>query len=499
MKRTIFCSEKKHFNKYPYLKFKMHSLKNLDKLKNSLLIVDYNSLTSTESVPPLNFQDNVIILYLSANMRKEAIKILKEYNFFDYITNRMSRDEIEVILRRARDHLTIKKQIDTFRKIDPNLGCYNWQFFTEYVPDQIEKAKRNNYSISFIILDIDYFRQITESYGYEFADYILKELLRILKKNLPSRARLIRFREDAFIITVPYYGYDKAELLADKIRKKIYTHSFKYRRITTHISLSLGVVSLPERDIADYRNVIVALEKTLQVSKREGGNLVTVYSPQLKKEKVGKEVIKDADSLKRRIKRLNREINQTIPDMIYGFAKTIEARDLSTAKHVEEVAYLTKRIAKKLNLSSSQIEEVYHAAILHDLGKIGVPPEILLKKNKLNKEDWEIIKTHPWIATEILREIHILKGVLPAILYHHERWDGKGYPLGLKGEEIPLPARIVAIADVYHALISDRPYRKAFSKKEAIEIIRSERGKYFDPRIVDIFLDIIQKKKRCGK
>lgn len=506
MEKIIFCSHKKRFNKLTRLKFKIRSFKELNNLKDSLVIVDYSSLISYHPVSTLNFRDNVIILYVSTGKKKEAIKILKKYDFFDYITNKMAKDEVEIIIRRAREHLAMKKElskvnnrIGALRKIDPNLRCYNWRFFSEYVPKEIERAGKNNYPISFIILDIDYFRQINESYGYEFADHIIKELVKILKKQLPPKAVLIRFREDAFIIVITHYEYNKAELLAEKVRKKIYTHDFKYKSITTHISLSLGVVCLPESDIFNYRNVIVALEKTLEASKREGGNIVTVYSQQLKEKEVSKEVDKDVDSLKKKIKRLNREINQTILDMIYGFAKTIEARDLSTAKHVEDVAYLTKRVAKELNLSPSQVEDVYHAAVLHDLGKIGIPPEILLKKDKLNREDWEVIRAHPWIATEILREIHILKGTLPAILYHHERWDGKGYPLGLKGEEIPLPARIVAVADVYHALISDRPYRKAFSKKKALEIIKSERGKYFDPKIVDIFLNIIQRKSKTGE
>ena len=107
--------------------------------------------------------------------------------------------------------------------------------------------------------------------------------------------------------------------------------------------------------------------------------------------------------------------------------------------------------------------------MLHDLGKVGIEEGILSKKGPLNTKEREKVRSHPWIAAEILKEIHALRGAIPAILYHHERYDGGGYPLGLKGEEIPLSARIVAIADVYQALISNRPYRKAFAKKKAID------------------------------
>ncbi|MBU0878493.1 MAG: HD domain-containing protein, partial [Candidatus Omnitrophica bacterium] len=142
---------------------------------------------------------------------------------------------------------------------------------------------------------------------------------------------------------------------------------------------------------------------------------------------------------------------------------------------------------------SLEIENIKHAAILHDLGKVGIDENILSKNGPLTSKERKTIETHPPIAAEILREIHALRGAIPAILYHHERYDGKGYPLGLKGEEIPLGARIVAIADVYQALVSDRPYRKAYSKKKAIEIIKKETGDHFDSKIVKVFLEVIRK------
>ena len=129
--------------------------------------------------------------------------------------------------------------------------------------------------------------------------------------------------------------------------------------------------------------------------------------------------------------------------------------------------------------------------MLHDLGKIGIPDDILHKNGKLTKEEYEIIKKHPHIGTEIMRPIHFLGELIPAILYHHERFDGLGYSAGLKGKEIPLGARIVAIADVYQALVSDRPYRKAYSKEEALGIIREGAGTQFDPAIVETFLAIV--------
>jgi len=132
---------------------------------------------------------------------------------------------------------------------------------------------------------------------------------------------------------------------------------------------------------------------------------------------------------------------------------------------------------------------------LHDLGKIGVSEKILLKKSKLTKREFEEIKKHPQIGADILRPIQFLRNIIPLVFYHHEKWDGSGYPSGIKGEEIPIGVRIIAIADVYQALTSDRPYRKAYKKEKAIAILKKGSGCQFDPRITGIFLRILQAEK----
>ncbi len=182
-------------------------------------------------------------------------------------------------------------------------------------------------------------------------------------------------------------------------------------------------------------------------------------------------------------------------ESVFAFAKTLEVKDHATGSHVERTVQFATEIAKALQLSGDEIENIRQAAILHDLGKIGISEKILLKKGKLTPKEFTEIKKHPQIGADIVRPIHFLRGVIPVMLYHHERWDGKGYPNGLKGDEIPVGARIVAVADVYEALVSDRPYRKAFSKREALDIIKAGAGSQFDPDIVTIFLSVVGKEK----
>ncbi|MCX7950211.1 MAG: HD-GYP domain-containing protein, partial [Treponemataceae bacterium] len=178
---------------------------------------------------------------------------------------------------------------------------------------------------------------------------------------------------------------------------------------------------------------------------------------------------------------------------IEGWAKALELRDRETEGHSERVTALTLLIAQVMGVSSEELTYVRWGALLHDVGKLGVPDSILLKPGPLTEEEWAIMRKHPLHAYEMMRNIPYLQRALDIPLYHHERFDGKGYPMGLEGKKIPLAARIFAVVDVYDALTSDRPYRKAWPKEKALKYISEESGKAFDPEVVEVFLQIMER------
>ncbi len=153
---------------------------------------------------------------------------------------------------------------------------------------------------------------------------------------------------------------------------------------------------------------------------------------------------------------------------------------------------LTAKLAQALGMSDEQIMHLRRGALLHDMGKIGVPDSILLKPAALTDEEWVIMRKHPQLAYDMLYPIEYLRPALEIPFNHHEKWDGTGYPRGLKGEEIPMSARLFAIVDVWDALTSDRPYRPAWSEEKALNYIREQSGKHFDPRVVDLFFRVIK-------
>ena len=177
---------------------------------------------------------------------------------------------------------------------------------------------------------------------------------------------------------------------------------------------------------------------------------------------------------------------------IEGWSHAMDLRDRETEGHSRRVTELTVKMAKAFGLSDDDIMHIRRGALLHDMGKIGIPDSILHKPDKLTDEEWAIMRKHPQLAYDMLNPVEYLRPALDIPYSHHEKWDGTGYPRRLKGDEIPMAARLFAVVDVWDALTSDRPYRSAWSEEEALTYIREQFGRHFDPQVVDLFFKIIK-------
>jgi diguanylate cyclase (GGDEF)-like protein/PAS domain S-box-containing protein len=413
------------------------------------------------------------------------------------ITERKSAQQTQEHL--TKELLRTNEELKRISLVDAETGLYNHRFYNDTIDREFQRASRSAQPLTVIMIDIDYFRSINDVYGHEFGDIVLKQFAEQLTKMLRRYDMVIRFGGEEFVIISAGLDREKALGLSHRILDALSLFNFGTAKQTVKIKITMAVASYPEDKItkaADFMNIA---SNILEKAKEAGGNRVYSSSEvkKFKSDVYDESAPADITNLKGRIHELAKHEKQALIESIFAFAKTIEIRDHYTGEHAESTVRYATRIAEELKLAPDEVESIKEAATLHDLGKVGISDKILLKKSKLTKREFEEIKKHPQIAADIIRPMKFMHDIIPLVLYHHERWDGKGYPAELKGEEIPLGARIIAIADVYQALTSNRPYREAYKKKEAIEILRKGAGTQFDPAIVKAFLRVLE--KRPGK
>jgi len=208
--------------------------------------------------------------------------------------------------------------------------------------------------------------------------------------------------------------------------------------------------------------------------------------------------VTERERAEQRLRDASQELAEAYDATLEGWSRALELREHETAGHSQRVVDLTLRLAQAMGISGAELVHMRRGALLHDIGKMAVPDRILLKPDPLDPEEWVTMRQHPLYASEMLKSIPYLRPALDIPYCHHERWDGSGYPRGLAGEEIPLAARIFAVADVWDALTSDRPYRPPWPEVDARRYMRTEAGRQLDPRIVDLFLAVICPKPKAG-
>ncbi len=427
--------------------------------------------------------------HLDDVLKERSEELLKEI-----VQHKEAQHKISLL---AKDLSRSNKRLKQLALTDSHTGLYNHRYLGEVIEGEFQRAKRQALPLAVIMLDIDYFKSINDVYGHQFGDLILKQFAAQLKKMVRKYDVVIRYGGEEFIIISAGIDRNQALTFSQRILGALNLYTFGNKKHYIKLKISIGVVSYPEDKAIRAMDLVNTVDQVLNKVKESGGNRVFLASDLKRYSKSAKEEEKGFDIrlLKSKIDKLNKRANQSLTEAILAFAKAIELKDHYTGEHVEITGHYSTLISNKLGLSREEVELIRQASILHDLGKIGISEKILHKKNKLTKEEFEEIKKHPQIGADILRPVHFLHRLIPIIYYHHERWDGKGYPTGAKGEEIPIGARIIALADVYQALTSDRPYRKAYSKKKAAYIIKAGSGLQFDPKITGIFLDILKEEK----
>lgn len=468
-----------------------------------LKLSDGSGLELLKEIKGKNQETAVIIITGYASL-DSSISALNE-GAFCYIRKPLNPEELKLALKRAlkmqklsSDNRGLLEKLKSLSLTDSHTGLYNHRYLMERLAKEIARARRYIFPLSILMLDIDYFKSINDIYGHQYGDSILKEFGMFLTLMARENDIVVRYGGEEFVILLPDTNKEGAILFGHRLLERISRHVFDPQGKKLMLKVSIGQSGFPEDGIDTADGLVNAADNALQNAKKLGRNRLSTSKKLIekdieniiKKRKEGK-----IKQIKEKISRIAERADKPVLESIHAFAKAIKARDHYTVEHVKAMVSLVTELGRKMKLPPEKIKDLEHAAILHDLGKVGISDKILHKRSRLTKGEYEKIKKHPEIGGDIVKPIRSLDGVIPMILFHHERYDGLGYSSGLKGERIPIGARIVAIADAYQALISDRPYRKAYGQKEAIEIIKSGSGSQFDPQVVRAFLKIAGGKK----
>jgi diguanylate cyclase (GGDEF)-like protein len=362
-------------------------------------------------------------------------------------------------------------------RVDELTGLLNRRALDEMITSEIGRHSRYGGVFSMVILDLDSFKAYNDHYGHLAGDKILAQVGSIMNRAIRGADQAFRYGGDEFAIVLPQTSVRDTFQVAERVRKKI---ASEVKAGYISLTASLGLASWPA-DGMGPNELIAAADVALYQAKRGGGNQSFRSS--------GAMLMSDGMTA---VPETVEEDSATM-GTVYALAATVDAKEHYPGGHSKKVSEYSLALGEAIGLEPVEINKLSTCALLHDVGKIGISDEILNKESELTAEEWETIKLHPQLGATIAGHARQLAPCIPGILHHHERYDGTGYPKGLKGEEIPLEARILAIADAFAAMTSERPFSPALSHEEALAEMRRGAGTQFDPQLVEVFLSLIQK------
>jgi len=441
---------------------------------------------------PITYQEKLLGILGGHKCETQAQWSQHYETFFGQIA-----DQLAIGVTNARLYKRVERQATT----DGLTNLFNHRTGQEKLTEQLRLAERYQRNLAVVMMDIDHFKSINDTYGHPVGDTVLKAVAQLIRRDCRDVDIPVRYGGEEFLLVLPEVNQEGAVVVAERLRKTLQREIIFHDEVQLSITASIGVAAYPED--AEGHHLLELADKALYLSKRMGRNQVHTASDLIfheleKTVEPAKAEVKDADgetateAVAVPIGESDNEgLVPEVVEMVKAMAGALYAKSEYNKIHHLETAKFSEMVAKVLGLNQRQVEQIRVAGLLHDVGLLSVPEEIINKPGQVTPDELRILMQHPVMGAQMFRPIHALKEICDILENHHECWDGTGYPRGLKGEDIPLAARIIAIVDAYHAMISDRPYRPAMSKDKAKRVLRNGAGTQFDPFLVDIFVAVL--------
>ncbi|MDD4334910.1 MAG: diguanylate cyclase [Desulfotomaculaceae bacterium] len=423
-----------------------------------------------EVIIPIKSRNDLIGILLLARKNNLTAYTLDDLDLLTYLGASTA-----VVFDNAR--LFSRAQADA--QTDSLTGLYNHRYFHKALLEQVKKI--GSAELSLLMLDLDMFKLYNDMYGHLEGDKALEKVAATMSTIVGQKGIVCRYGGEEFTIILPYFDSKRAFDIAETIRLEIQRTFFSTADVTQRfLTASVGVCTYPHA-VANAQELLKRADLALYTAKNNGKNQTIVYNTPHFDSLAGAATNASLSTIK-----------PANTATIYALTAAIDAKDHYTFGHSQRVAEYATVLAGALGLDKSHLEIIKEAALLHDVGKIGIPENILIKSGRLTVEEYEIVKKHVEMSITIIKHLPSMNHVIPAVIGHHERWDGKGYPRGLKGENIPLLARCLAVTDAFDALTSTRPYKACLTVHSALNEIENHAGTQFDPAIADLFIKLVR-------
>ena len=378
---------------------------------------------------------------------------------------------------------TEKHQLPTSSATEEVTGLPSHRHFQERLDEEFRRAERYDHALSLLLIDLDEFRGQNESHGYPAGDDILRGVAQQVRRATRRTDFAARYAGDEFAVLLPETDVAGALQAAAKIRAEVAGHPIRLpaagdrKARQARVTVSIGVACYPQHSVKKD-GLLMAADVAKYMAKHSGRNKVCPFQ-----RVPGAGEVSDPY-------RLHEFLQNSDWGALEALVSAVDARDHITGTHSKKVATYAVALAKAIGLAHDDVEAVRAAALLHDVGKLGITDRVLVKAGKLEPDERALIESHPAVGEALARRSLNLSAALPGILYHHERHDGAGYPAGLSREEIPIQARIIAVADAYDAMISHRHYRTPPGRVRARRELERGAGRQWDPELVRVFLGL---------
>jgi diguanylate cyclase (GGDEF)-like protein/putative nucleotidyltransferase with HDIG domain len=380
-----------------------------------------------------------------------------------------------VLVRSFSKAFLMKLNVESFLSVNPMTGLYNHRKTNVLLQGMLKEAANRRQEVGVLFMDLDDFAPINDNYGYDVGDLVLKHVVRILKDGVRPGDVLGRHGGDQFVVILPDTPPALALGMAAQLQERLSTEPFRFHEYeeALPITVSIGVAHFPQ-DASTAKELMQAAMASMQQAKRAGTAKIQRVPSFMQIEKY----VSDSSA------------------HLEMLIKTLKEKDTYTVQHSEDVARYALILAEALSLPEMMKRELQNAGIFHDIGKLLIPNEILKKPGRLDDEEYALMKQHVVFSHKILADHYTSETMKQAVICHHERFDGRGYPRGVAGMEIPLVGRIMAIADAFSAMTLDRSYRKSKSIEQGLAELRRCAGTQFDPELVEIFVGEMERRLR---